>query len=92
MSFFALSEAHVRSRAICARSEIPRRWPRGREVVSRRGPLVSMETELLHYQLAGQRDTPTFVQQQLKDAFFGGKLCNVLMLLVRHIRVRGELS
>lgn len=78
VSFFALSEAHVRSRAICARSEIPRRWPRGREVVSRRGPLVSMETELLHYQLAGQRDTPTFIQQQLKKPFLGLNFATLL--------------
>lgn len=32
---------------------------------------MTMETELLQYQLVGQTNTPTFTQQQLKDNLLG---------------------
>ena len=61
----ALSGAQVRSKAICARSVMPRRWPRGIEVVSKRGLLVTMRGEVLQDdQSAGQKGPNPNQQQQ----------------------------
>jgi hypothetical protein len=54
---------------------------------------VSMETELLHYQLAGQKDTPTVIHNKRRPFFsFSTELGNAVMLQIRHIWVRNGLS